>query len=392
MSTPATGQRDTAAELPDVELPRLRVTVLPEDHRSHWMQIYAGLTELAARGRLELRYFGAQPPDAPPPVGVIWLVAEDPATGRSMRMCVDLHDGPAILSPEGLDRCDLYYKRSLHPSTLAQLSDRDRARIRPVGLNCFLVGDQDHDLWRRLLLERRLRQASGRPLPRAEVRPRLRYLASVYRKPWWPSSLRRACLARASDLVAPPQRDLSDVVVMQARVWSREDAPHAADREPMNEQRAELVRVLRRAFGRRFQGGLVPSELARARFDDCLSTLPTDQTAWLALVREARVGVVTLGLHGSIPWKLPEYLAASRCVVSERFEHVLTAPLESGRHVEYFGTLDECAGACERLLSDPGRARAMQAANADYYARFVSPQALVARMLIDAIGHSAPTS
>jgi hypothetical protein len=134
--------------------------------------------------------------------------------------------------------------------------------------------------------------------------------------------------------------------------------------DELNDRRAQLVRALREAFGSRFRGGLIPTPLAKEAYPDCISNLPTTQAAYLEEVKQAQIGVVPRGLHGSVPWKLAENLAASRCVVSESWTVSLPPPLESGTNVLWFEHVEECLASIDHLLSHPRAAAAMQRANA----------------------------
>ena len=77
----------------------------------------------------------------------------------------------------------------------------------------------------------------------------------------------------------------------------------------------------------------------------------------------------------STAFKLPEYLAASQCIVAEPPRNELAAPLEPGRHFLPFHTPDDCVAACQKLLADPHTAAAIRAANFEYYRGEVEPAA-----------------
>ena len=94
-------------------------------------------------------------------------------------------------------------------------------------------------------------------------------------------------------------------------------------------------------------------------------------------MRHSDVGVATSGLRGSNSWKLGEYVAASRAVVSETLYQEVPGGFEPGRNFVVFETPQECAEAVEGLLADSCRRRRMMEANREYYRRSLRPDALV---------------
>ena len=138
-------------------------------------------------------------------------------------------------------------------------------------------------------------------------------------------------------------------------------------------------------------GGIEPSAYARAEFGDCLTSMSSMQADYLKLVRSCRIGVVTEGIHGSIPWKCAEYLAASRCVVSPEFCYQLSTPMRAGENYLSYADVDDCLSSCDRLLTDEHTARMMQAANWQYYRDYVKPAPLMRRLLHAALA-SSPTA
>ena len=364
----------------------IRVRVLPDAHTPHLLQVYAGLTDLARVGAIHLEYFLEPQGDARAfHRGSLWAVVDRGPATSGVKVCLDLFDGGEIASPDGLDRCDLYFKRSYDPGVVAALPAPLRQKLRPLGLNCFLLGDNDGDLLRRVGIEWRLRRARGQSFSRADWSFRAQLIISAMAPRRAPLFVRRRLVPRASAFEAPPDVPRAQTIVLQCRVWSPGDVSHGAAVDQLNDERAALVRLLRTTFAGRFVGGLVDTPFARSRYPDCVTNTATNHIDYLALIQRSGIGVVTRGVHGSIPWKTAEYLAASCCVVTEPMRHVLPEPLEEGAHVLTFITAEECVAHCERLLSNAGQFREMRAANAAYYARAARPARLAERWIGEAL-------
>ncbi len=133
--------------------------------------------------------------------------------------------------------------------------------------------------------------------------------------------------------------------------------------------RAACIFAARREFGSRFYGGFAVDEFARREYGDCLVPEGAGRTT-VEVVRRARtadVCVTTAGLEGTIGWKIAEYVAASRAIVSERLVSVLPGGFSAGVDYLEFSSVDEFVPAVERLLSDDALRLAMMRANWSYY-------------------------
>lgn len=350
------------------------------------LQLYAGLTDLAAQGSITLQYKRrADAGDRKFHGSSLWLTIDAPGQDRTIRVCYDLYDGAAITSPDGLERCDVYFKRSYSEAAILEQKPEYRRKIRPMGLNFGPLGDQDRDVRVRLAIERGLRKDAGRPFTAGERRFRRLMLASSLERSWWPSVVRRRLMPRTRHFEGPPSTVMNGEILFQSRVWAPEEAPREPRLEQLNEERANLVRALRRQFPTRFLGGLIPTDYARRSFPDCLSPFPSDPSSYLSLIHRVQIGILADGIHRSIPFKCAEYLAASRCVVGQPPAYSLSVPLVPGTHLLCFSSIEECIGQCETLLSDPALSRHMQEANHRYYAAHVQPASLMRETLTSAI-------
>jgi hypothetical protein len=180
-------------------------------------------------------------------------------------------------------------------------------------------------------------------------------------------------------------------VLFMCRAW--ESGPHdsaysRADCEAVNEMRAACIRAARSVFGERFFGGFISDAFTRREYGDCM--LPDHEAsqrhAYLARVRDSAVCVATTGLHGSIGWKMAEYVAASRAVVSEPLQYQVPGGFAAGRNFLEFTSLDGFIGSIDCLLRDVAQRDAMMRANWEYYWRWVRPDAQVMRTIERVLG------
>jgi hypothetical protein len=338
-------------------IPHIDAFVSPDHDLIHTSRIFTGLSALARRNAIRLRY-------RVPPAADRWLVG-DPivicldveAAGTCQRVAIDLRDGLGVSRPI-LDRVDRYFKRAYYAPELADLSPSLAVRIEPFGLNygCRSVAST-FDVMAQIgpSLARR-----GRA-----VLPRLRpYLATP-----GPTAFEQD-----PDVVIEPK------VMFQTRLWTRDEVP-PDEVEPLNEFRVAMVRALKRAFGSRFVGGVVPTPLALAQYRADVTPHSSRYVEYLALKKRCLVSVYTRGVEHSLAFKLGETIAASQCLVSVPLRYTLPAPLIEGHNYLSFDTTEEAVSACQRLLDDPALAQYMRHANHEYYVREVEPAAHIANVL-----------
>lgn len=357
-----------------------RVSVLCDVGGTHVLQLFAGLTALRRKGQIRLDYRLRPTPETRTiHGGSLWLHAD--FGGRVAKVCIDLFDGGKVASPDGLEKADVYFKRSYDTRVVQTLVPSARRKVKRFGLNLFCLGDADKDVHERTAIERRLRRELGKPLTRDEWRFRATALLSSWSPRWLPRTIGRYLIPRESAFRAPPGVPRRETVVFQPRVYAPEMAPTAPDILDINERRASLVRALRRHFGHRFIGGVCRGRFADQRYADCLTPLPDDQWTYIRMLRTCSVAVVTDGIHGSIPWKVPEFLAGGLCIVAEPLKYELPSPLLPGEHLLEYSTEEACLDACDRLLSNPHLRRSMESANLAYFDSHVRAERLLARCI-----------
>jgi len=340
----------------------------------HIRQVVTGFYELAAAGAIELRVSGESHR------ATEWL---DPLTLRAViaghRVIYDANDGWYV-APElrpYLEAAEYYFKRAIDPQRLEGIPAS--VKVVPLGLNYLVTS-------RRNLWHRGVRPFNARRLVRSTARQ-----ASVLGGRLGARDLRETPIPHFE---TPPSADSASRVLFMCRAW--ESGPNdttdlRASIKELNDMRAACIRTARAEFGERFYGGFAIDEFSRREYGDCL--LPdqkaSERQAYLARVRESAVCVATTGLHGSIGWKMAEYVAASRAIVSEPLRYLVPGGFAAGRNFLEFASLDEFVSSVERLLGDASLREEMMRANWQYYWRWVRPDAQVRRTLERVLGEDA---
>ena len=324
--------------------PRWKIALQADIPSIQTWSIRCGLQLLAHRNEIELRHMARELPAGPG----VWLEVTDRTTSDNRSIHIDIGD-----------RADPASKRM-------QAADTSWAR-------CPVPG-------------------SGRPLGLlAPMRTRgqngTRYLSNAA---WAAVRNRRFrhlwAVQHSLRTFRPPLIDSLELdaggdakVLYQVTAWNPAESADSAGREWLNDRRAALVVALREAFGDRFVGGFVPTEHALHRYPELVTNFPSGRLEYLDLIRQCRVVVSGVGLHGSNPWKLAEYLAASRAIVAEPLQSEIPESLDPVVH--WFEQPEQCVGICERLLSDQTATAEHQRKAGEYWRRYVRPDQLLMNRL-----------
>lgn len=358
----------TESGLASVQRSRHHCLVLLHAEGAHLEQIHAGLAMLQRAGAIRLSYRLTPTPSWP---------ADPPMLSRHrshLRVVLDgvftIHydlDDSEAMPREAVSAADAYFKRSLpidctHSSHVFPLGLHMPVRCRPSGLALFAQSRV------RFRLHVRRPARVGRPLSR---RVDWQYLPTV------------------AELEQTPEA-AGQKVIFLSRAWDPRDGKNseqAQQRNEANEMRAGIVRLLRAELGRDFTGGIEPDAYGQAAYPDCLAPARTfdDKRRYLVSLATSTIGVASEGLHGSIGWKMAEYVAASRAIVTERLDTVLPGDFGEPSNYLSFATAEECLRAACRLRSDLGLQTQMMTANRDYWLEYLRPDVLVARSLITAL-------
>ncbi len=341
-------------------------------------QIYTGLTSLSRQGLIHLRQSIVSNPIS---IGLPQLQSGSAHTliilNDSIKVLFDLTDHGSI-NPESIANIDHCFKRSYDPSALVSLGPLS-SRIHPLGLN-YPVFPNRPDI-----------HAIRRACAFGSLRQRLQQLLRLSD----PANL-WSSLPRERHLSAPPNLNQKPNVLFLARAWDPQDSTHITPQQTrhyntINETRAACIRALRTAFGDAFTGGFSHTPFAQRHFPDALASHPnqTSKRAYLQRLKEHPICVTSEGLHHSIGWKMGEYVALSKAIVSEKLAFTVPGPFADGTHYLSYQDPDGCVAAVKKLIQDVPLRHSMMTQNHAYFLQHLQPDRLVAHSLNTALGQSA---
>jgi hypothetical protein len=187
-----------------------------------------------------------------------------------------------------------------------------------------------------------------------------------------------------------PRRSRHPTAILCTRLWSPtgepEEPPFEFDlaRAELNEMRISVIELLRRELPDAFVGGLVPTAYAEATAPHLLLG-NSELKNYVRRVKGADIGISTRGLFNSNPFKLAEYLAASKAVVSETVFHDVPGPFRANENYLSFSAPEEALDQVRRLISDPDLTYKLAVNNFAYFQEWVRPDRLALRTLVEAL-------
>ncbi|MFN4080090.1 MAG: hypothetical protein ACK4NS_04270 [Saprospiraceae bacterium] len=323
---------------------------------AHTSQIFTGLAMLRKAGKIAL-FFSKDPL-----LGKSAAIQRCEVDGRLL--VFDLADG-FVNDPVHYASCDLYFKRMLAPDTPDPLG-----KLRPYGLNYPVHTAGDTSIRRAWI--------SG---------DKRRLMEAILRSSVLLSRLFNINLSHSTSQVRhfegrPAVNAHHPRVIYFTRLWDPskvKDERLKAQREVMNAMRRALVRALRDELKDQFIGGIYRTEFsaAFAPAETAPDNRALHKAAYLKALRASDIGIADYGLEMSVGFKMAEYVAMSKAIVSSPVNTLLPGSFEQGKNYLAYDTVEECLNHCVGLIRRPELILEMQRHNADYYRQYLRPDQLV---------------
>ena len=151
--------------------------------------------------------------------------------------------------------------------------------------------------------------------------------------------------------------------------WNKND-------EGVNARRADFIRVCKQLDDVVFEGGLVSqgkNRSSEALFADCLSPSVSMQE-WMEKTKRSALVFNTPAFWDCHGWKLGEYLAMGKCIVSTPLSNDLPEALEHGKNIHYVeNDQDAMREAVRYIIKNPEYRMKLEQGARAYWEKFGSP-------------------
>lgn len=193
----------------------------------------------------------------------------------------------------------------------------------------------------------------------------MRHVKDIYRQWRHRLSLRHYEPAPSSD----------KYIFFAGSLWKREPSTNSA--------RAAFVRACKRLRGLVFEGGLAPRRKRDIEgYEDILLKRRYELREYIQKVKISAVAFNTPGVMSCLGWKLAEFLALRKAIVSLPLEREMPAPLAHGRHIHFIQSSaeSEIRDAVEKIVCDREYRRRLETGARQYFDEWLSPRAVAVRI------------
>jgi glycosyltransferase involved in cell wall biosynthesis len=144
-----------------------------------------------------------------------------------------------------------------------------------------------------------------------------------------------------------------------------------------NSNRALFIDVCRSLPEVTFEGGfgpLLPGHPVSG-FEDKIQERRYTLGEWMEKTRHSSLVFNTPAVYSCHGWKLPEYLALGKAIISTALSRELPAPLIHGQHIHYVAAdCREIKNAIERIVNDHEYRIYLERNARGYYDKYLSPE------------------
>jgi glycosyltransferase involved in cell wall biosynthesis len=290
---------------------------------------------------------------------------------NKVKVGFDLYDLSDQFSLYALEHCDFIFKRNFENKYVDYLPAHYQSKLSPLGLT-FRV-------YPSLSINRKVYLSSQIQNLRATLkwdRFLVQRLFNSYTK------IKQQVESIRGQRLITQYEDFSkgedDVILFQTRVFPNESQ---MDTQQIHKDRYRIIKLLRREFPHQFKGGFIPSPLAREKYSDAITNVPSEPTRYLNAIKKAKIVIYTRGLANSPAWKMAEYLSQGKVIIAEQLTAELPVPLEHGKEVLFFENDEQLIANIHLVLQEKGLAAKLSLNARNYFEEQVHPLKNIERIL-----------
>lgn len=296
----------------------------------------------------------------------------DHQSGEKINFVIDLYDHAKHFSKAGIEEADFYFKRNYESRFVDAVSIKNNRTIRKFGL-CFGT----HSKYKRNDVLFCLGLFGSNLLLNIKID---RLLIKRLIKTWkaqqrhWRFINTSRKIDRFQTMVSGSEK----TVLFQTRCFLHEND---LDVRQIHEQRYQIIKVLRNEFPDNFLGGFIPSKVVREKYGDAVTNVPSEPEKYLDALKNAGIVIYTRGLANSPAWKMAEYLSQGKVIIAERLTTELPVPLEEGKELLYFDSMEDLVAKIRLVLTDHALATRLSLHARKYFETYVHPTENIQRIL-----------
>ena len=274
-----------------------------------------------------------------------------------LRVVIDAYDGVRLTNHRAIEWCDVYGKVNLEWSALPH---KYAYKCLPIGPS-FPVR-----LWS---WSKSICMGLRNYHPRVQG---VKYARKHF------SDYVRQCRDRLPLTEFVPGHVRNNYVFFSATIWREAEAPGT------NQCRSSFMTSCKSFRGLKFEGGFSPprSLESSSSYSQHIAPKRYPLSEWLEKIKWSVIAFNTPAVWASHTWKLAEYLALGKAIVSMPIQRELPVPLVHGRNIHYVdGSLDGFADAIRMIVNNRDYRMQLEQNARSYYLTYLSPGKVIERLL-----------
>jgi glycosyltransferase involved in cell wall biosynthesis len=146
-----------------------------------------------------------------------------------------------------------------------------------------------------------------------------------------------------------------------------------------NKWRAQYIRECRKQANLAFEGGLFasPENIEYQAYQDVIINKHYDRTEYLEKTKKSLFVFNTPAVHECHGWKLGEFLAMGKAIISTPISNDLPVDLKHGENIHIVNSEKELKEAIDLLLNDREYRLKLERGSTAYYKQYASPSAVI---------------
>lgn len=280
---------------------------------------------------------------------------------KTIKVVIDFRD-KAHLNLTALEWCDIYGKVNYNSAEIDRtaLSQADRSRIVPVGTNFGIK------LWNPFV--------SGYHFLRNYLRcgfsPGVSFSRFLQGYKW---QMKRAGISDYK-----PREAENNYVFFISTLWKNDK-----NNDECNRLRAQYIRSCR-SMSLHFEGGLFTENInGQNGYSDIVTNQFIHHTDFTEKIKKSMVVFNTPAVWGCHGWKLGEFLAMGKAIISSSFQNEMPGDLKHGKNIHFVENEQELNEAVKKITTDNAYRETLEKGAAAYYREYIEPSVIVSKL----IGH-----
>lgn len=173
-----------------------------------------------------------------------------------------------------------------------------------------------------------------------------------------------------------PQKPIQDYVYSLNTLWNSDE--WIRNDETVNLYRARFIEACKSSNHLKFEGGFIISSVKNPnpRFSNLIINAPwIPKTQYINKIKDSVIVFNTPAWALCHGWKLTEFLALGKAIISTPLYNDLPIPLEHGKHIHFTnGEENEIKEAIEKIINNTNYRRMLENNAREYYEKYVCPK------------------